>query len=110
MKTLKLTFATIAVMASATSFAQEAKQKPSPEKMFKNLDKDKDGKITKEELEGKKILNRFDKIDKDANGTISLEELTNAMNKQGKGKKAEGDKPKKAKPAHDEDENEDGEE
>ncbi|NIJ46421.1 Ca2+-binding EF-hand superfamily protein [Wenyingzhuangia heitensis] len=111
MKSQKITViaSAICLFATVSAFSQEQKPKPSPEKMFKKFDTNKDGKITKEELEGKKIANRFDKIDKDGNGAISLEELTNSINKQGKGN---GDKPKKAKPAHnhDEDDNDGGEE
>ncbi|NJB83748.1 EF-hand domain-containing protein [Wenyingzhuangia aestuarii] len=111
MKSQKITVIASAICLFATvgSFAQEAKPKPSPEKMFKNFDKNKDGKVTKEELEGKKILNRFDKIDASGDGVITLEELTNAMNKKGKGKgKGEG-KAKKEKPAHNHNEDTDNE-
>ncbi|ANW95974.1 hypothetical protein AXE80_06635 [Wenyingzhuangia fucanilytica] len=111
MKTLKLAFAVVAMVASVSTFAQEEKkQKPSPEKAFKRFDANEDGKITKDELEGKKILNRFDKLDKDSDGSISLEEFTAAMSK-GKGK-GKGDKPKKVKEQHsdDMDDNDGGEE
>ncbi|WP_139957849.1 EF-hand domain-containing protein [Flavicella sediminum] len=103
MKALKLTLATIAIMTSVSSFSQQEKPKPSPEKIFKKFDKNEDGAITKDELEGKKILARFEKIDKDSNGSISLEEFKKSMNKvKGKGK-AEGAKPKKKKVVEEED-------
>ncbi|NJB83723.1 EF-hand domain-containing protein [Wenyingzhuangia aestuarii] len=76
MKSQKITIiaSAICLVTSITSFSQE-KEKPSPEKWFKNLDKNKDGKISKAELEGKKIEDKFDAIDKDENGSISLEEF-----------------------------------
>lgn len=73
-KTIVYAVFTAIALSAGSTMAQE-KEKPSPEKIFKKLDKNKDGKITKEELEGKKILARFDKIDKDNNGIISLEEF-----------------------------------
>ncbi|WP_010135741.1 EF-hand domain-containing protein [Ochrovirga pacifica] len=79
-----------AIVLSAGSIMAQEKQKPSPEQVFKKFDKNKDGKLTKEELEGKKILERFDKIDKDKNGTISLEEFVKSRT------------PKKKKPASEE--------
>ncbi|MGY5351207.1 EF-hand domain-containing protein [Wenyingzhuangia sp. IMCC45533] len=76
MKSQKLIIAGVVCLLSvANSFSQEEKPKPSPEKIFKRLDKNKDGNITKDELAGKKILERFAKIDKDANESISLKEF-----------------------------------
>ncbi|NIJ46399.1 Ca2+-binding EF-hand superfamily protein [Wenyingzhuangia heitensis] len=76
MKSQKITIiaSAICILTSVASFSQE-KEKPSPEKWFKNLDKNKDGKLTKAELEGKKIENKFDAMDKDGNGSVVLEEF-----------------------------------
>ena len=101
MKTQKITVIASVICLAATfgSVAQEKKkkQKMSPEKMFAKFDTNEDGEITKDELEGKKLLARFDKIDKDADGSITLEELKNGM--KGKGKK--GKKKKKQDDSND---------
>ncbi|WP_010135841.1 EF-hand domain-containing protein [Ochrovirga pacifica] len=99
MKSQKITIiaSAICLVTSVTCLSQE-KEKPSPEKWFKNLDKNKDGELSKKELEGKKIENKFDLIDKDKNGTITLEEFL-----------AFAQKGKKAKPVQPVEETEDSE-
>lgn len=65
--------------AKAGSFAQdfaappEASAKSREEKRFSRADKDKDGKIEREELLGPR-RKAFAKLDKDGNGTLSFEE------------------------------------
>lgn len=111
MKTQKVTVIASAICLFAVfgSFAQEKKKKQTPEQIFEKFDKNEDGEITKEELEGKKFLNRFDKLDQDENGAITLEELKKGMKKKGKGKKAKKEKPvSDESPEADFDENEDG--
>ena len=104
MKSQKITVIASVICLAATfgSVAQEKKQKMSPDKMFAKFDSNEDGELTKEELEGKKILARFDKLDQDADGSITLEEFKSGMKKKGKGKGKKGKKGKKS--------NEEGEE
>ena len=48
--------------------------RPDPATRFKELDKNSDGKITKDEAD-ERMLNRFDSMDADADGGITLEEM-----------------------------------
>ncbi len=65
---------------------QHAKRKrPSPERLIKDLDKNKDGKLSKSELKGP-IKRDFVRIDKNKDGYITLAELK-AMPKPKHGKK-----------------------
>ena len=64
------------------SLPAEEKEKRTPEDQFKKLDKNSDGKLTLDELKGKKdgdkaaeIEKRFKAMDKDNNGSVSLEEF-----------------------------------
>lgn len=77
----------IACTASLSQAAKpgkgEAKAKPAPEEVFKQLDKDADGSLTLEEFKasprGKKdpakAEEMFKKLDKDSNSKLSLEEF-----------------------------------
>jgi Ca2+-binding EF-hand superfamily protein len=82
----------LAALALGTSFSFAADEKPAaggdkpkrdPEAMFKKLDKDNDGKISKEEFkespmakrDGAKPDEMFSKRDKDSDGFLSKEEL-----------------------------------
>jgi acetyl esterase/lipase len=67
------------LLLSATASAQAPAKSASPiEAGFRRLDKNKDGKISKEELDAQKQSN-FGKVDADKDGTISLEEHTRFM-------------------------------
>ena len=69
---------------------KKAKPAPTPEKMMKNFDTDKDGSISKAECEANKnqsLFKRFDKVDTDKNGSLSTEELKNMIEKQAQGPK-----------------------
>ena len=81
---MKLTLILSALlMSAALSYsADEKKPKPNPEEMFKKLDKNSDGKLTKEEFVGKKegeaktkAEAAFDAKDKDKKGFLTLEEF-----------------------------------
>ena len=85
-----------------------AKKKPDRAAQFKKLDKDGDGKLTKEEFVGKREGDKaaaaekvFGRLDKDGNGTVCATEFS-ARGKKAP-KKKDGDKPKKDgdKPAKD---------
>ncbi len=65
-----------------TAYASNVIQRPSPEKILKKLDTNKDGKIDKEEASksrGGKLVKRFGKIDTNKDGLINLKELKKAM-------------------------------
>lgn len=53
---------------------------------FAEMDKDKDGKLSKEEFAGDKkgLLKKFDKLDKDKDGSLSEEEFKATMKKKKK--------------------------
>lgn len=73
------------VLEELQAFFNENKpKKVSPEKIIKKADKDKDGQLSKEELDTKRtsrLLKRFKDIDTDKNGQINLEELKAFMSK-----------------------------
>lgn len=90
---------------------KDAKKRPAPsaERIFKHLDKDGDGSLTKAEFVGKaqgpaatRKEAQFDKVDADKSGGISLKELQDAFAKRkgpkdGKGKDKEGKEGKEGK-------------
>lgn len=61
-----------------------AKKKANPEEVFKRLDKDANGSVSKEEFlaspqakkDEAKATERWTKLDKDANGSLTKEEFT----------------------------------
>lgn len=63
-------------------------------KIFAKLDKNDDGKITKEEAKGSRLEGRFEKIDKDKDGAITKKELAAGTRgkggRGGKGRKRKG--------------------
>lgn len=86
MKALATTLALLAITAVGVN-AQDAGKKKAPmkpEEMFKKLDKDGNGSVSKEEYlaspgakkDAAKAEERFGKMDKDKNGSLSLEEMT----------------------------------
>ena len=62
---------------------QGQKERPSVDQIFKEMDKDEDGKLTKEELKGP-IKDDFAKIDTDEDGYITKEELEKAPKPKGR--------------------------
>jgi hypothetical protein len=48
---------------------------PTAESILARLDKDKDGFVSKAEVEGSRLANRFDETDKNKDGKLSLDEL-----------------------------------
>ncbi|MCM4155505.1 EF-hand domain-containing protein [Gramella sp. AN32] len=70
----------IAVFSSCKSSAQNSsdrKEPPSVEEIFKKLDENEDGKLSKEEVKGP-LEKDFSKIDTNEDGFISQEELEKA--------------------------------
>src|SRR5688572_4873648 len=72
----------IAISVNCIAFAQQP-----AEGLFKELDKDKDGKVTREELPERQKAN-FARIDTNSDGSISLAELTAFTRAQGGGEAA----------------------
>ena len=90
MKALTTTLALLAI-AGLSMAAEDGKKKPeggkpkmNPEEMFKKLDKDSNGKVSKEEFlaspgakkDTAKAEERFGKMDKDKDGSLTLEEMS----------------------------------
>ena len=70
----------VTCFAAVSSYAQEKKDPPKrdPEELFKKLDTDGDGKISKDEAdksEHKMIKDHFSEIDTNSDGYISKEEF-----------------------------------
>ncbi|MEL4308335.1 hypothetical protein [Joostella sp. CR20] len=72
------------VFFTTTTFAQdrqrgERREPPKPEEIFKKLDADENGVVTKEEIKddrmGARMLEQFDTIDTDESGDVTLEEF-----------------------------------
>ena len=64
--------------------AQPNGERPNPEEMFAKMDTNSDGKLAKEEIQGK-LKERFEEIDSNNDGYISKEELKNAPKPQRQG-------------------------
>lgn len=88
MKSITSILAILALAATVNAADEKkpeaGKKKASPEEMFKKLDKDANGSVSKEEFlaspqakkDEAKATERFGKMDKDSNGSLSLEEMT----------------------------------
>lgn len=76
-------FAFILLLASNSSCAQnsnkdkEEHHRPSVEQIFKDLDSDKDGKISKKEVKGP-LKKHFDKADTNKDGYLTKKEVEDA--------------------------------
>ncbi|SDL85037.1 EF-hand domain-containing protein [Kriegella aquimaris] len=89
MNPIKTIFAAICTLfVSALSFAQPPQdgkgnqEPPSVEEIFKQIDKDEDGKLSKKELKGP-LKNSFVKIDSNEDGFLSKEEVSKAPKPKG---------------------------
>lgn len=74
----------LAVSVNAQDGEKKAKPAPTPEKMMKNFDTDKDGSISKDEAQANKnqsLFKKFDKVDSDKNGSLNTEELKTMIDK-----------------------------
>ncbi|MEZ6055174.1 MAG: EF-hand domain-containing protein [Planctomycetaceae bacterium] len=76
---LLASFIMAAMFIAPTFGADEKKDAPDPEVVFKKLDKDGDSKLSFEEFKGKreeeKARKAFDAKDKNKDGSLSLEEF-----------------------------------
>lgn len=70
-------FASCKINAQNDNGRQERKERPSVEELFKQLDSDEDGKLSKKEVKGP-IKNDFSKIDTNEDGFLSKEEVEKA--------------------------------
>ena len=75
-------FVTLGLLISTATFAQrqddrKGQKPPSIEQIFKELDANEDGKLSKKEVKGP-LKNDFKKIDTNEDGFISKEELEKA--------------------------------
>ena len=80
-KTVILTFGTIVWMANdtyaQTQNRQERKEPPTFKELLKEMDKNEDGKLSKEEVKGP-LKEDFAKVDLDEDGFITKKELEKA--------------------------------
>ncbi|GAB1857418.1 hypothetical protein MHTCC0001_22540 [Flavobacteriaceae bacterium MHTCC 0001] len=71
----------ITLLFSSEIFAQEReerpRERPSIEQLFKDLDENEDGKLSKKEIKGP-LKKDFDKIDVNEDGFLTAEELKKA--------------------------------
>ena len=87
-KNLKVSLLIITLFTCVQINAQDKnKEKPSPEKMFENLDTNKDKAISLEEFKTRKTKRElkpeaqekiFTKMDTDSNGSVNLKEFITA--------------------------------
>ncbi|APY11924.1 hypothetical protein BWZ22_12100 [Seonamhaeicola sp. S2-3] len=84
MKTKSILFGIIASgLITFTSYAQESgnrernQEPPSVDEIFKEMDANEDGKLSKKEVKGP-LKDMFSKIDSDEDGYLSKEEIKNA--------------------------------
>jgi hypothetical protein len=87
----KLTITTLSFVAlnfAASSCANKkpktAKVNPQAERLFTQMDANKDGKLSKDEVKGP-LLNDFMRIDMDSDGFLSKEEVAEAAPRNGNG-------------------------
>ena len=76
----------------ASSGGSKASGASGAEQMFKSLDKDKDGYLSKEEVTGSPHAKDFDQLDKNADGKLSRQEHAAAPEHQGEKSGAGGTK------------------
>lgn len=87
-----ITSAVFALFFTGLSYAQPPQngkgnqEPPSVDEIFKQLDKDEDGKLSKNEVKGP-LKNDFSKIDTNEDGFLSKEEVTKAPKPKGRGPK-----------------------
>jgi Ca2+-binding EF-hand superfamily protein len=74
---------TIVSNAQSNRNMQERKDPPSIEVVFKHMDKNEDGKLSKKEVKGP-LKDDFDKIDLDEDGFITKKELEKAPKPKGR--------------------------
>ncbi|MDO6472855.1 EF-hand domain-containing protein [Maribacter sp. 1_MG-2023] len=75
-----LLFAMLVAFGTVTANAQskgDRKEPPTTTELLKQMDKDEDGQLSKEEVKGP-LKDDFDKIDANEDGFLSKEELDNA--------------------------------
>ena len=73
-------FGTVAVNAQSKG---EKKEPPTFTELLKQMDKDEDGQLSKDEVKGP-LKDDFDKIDADEDGFLSKEEIENAPKPKGR--------------------------
>ena len=65
---------------------RQGQEPPSVDEIFKQMDKDEDGKLSKKEIKGP-LKNDFAKIDADEDGFLSKEEVEKAPKPKGRPKR-----------------------
>ena len=65
---------------------RQRRKPPSIDQLFKDLDADEDGKLSKKEVKGP-LRNHFDKVDLNEDGYLTREELEKAPKPQRKGER-----------------------
>ncbi|MGB5434831.1 MAG: EF-hand domain-containing protein [Maribacter sp.] len=69
--------------AQQSSNRQNKQEPPTVDEIFKQMDKDEDGKLSKKEIKGP-LKDDFTKIDTDEDGFLSKEEVENAPKPKGR--------------------------
>ncbi len=77
-----LALALIPCIAAAQDAPPPGGARPTPESIMERLDKNKDGFISKDEVAGSRLADRFDELDTNKDGKLSLDELK-AMRRPG---------------------------
>lgn len=70
-------FASCKMNAQNSGGERQSKERPTVAEIFKQMDKNEDGKLSKEEIKGP-LKNDFAKIDSNEDGFLSKEELEKA--------------------------------
>lgn len=81
---LSLLALNFAVSSCANKKPKTAKANPQVERLFTQMDANKDGKLSKDEVKGP-LLNDFMRIDMNSDGFLSKEEVAEAAPRNGNG-------------------------
>nr|WP_299000339.1 EF-hand domain-containing protein [uncultured Allomuricauda sp.] len=75
--------------AQSNNNERQRREPPSIDQLFKDLDADEDGKLSKEEVKGP-LKNHFDEIDLNEDGFLTREEMEKAPKPERRGNRNRG--------------------